>query len=103
MYYMIERCILVHDIGLTKYKKKIGSDVLRCPEQGQSGPGPSLTPRARASSPWPWPLISGASPPIFGLAPWTFRVGLGWPQGQSPLSLPVDSLPPAKLGSSRSI
>ena len=77
---------------IDEIQKKIGSDVLRPPEQGRSGPGPGPTPRARASSPWPWPLISGAGPPIVGLAPRTFRVGPGRPQGRGPPALPVDSL-----------
>ena len=44
-----------------------GSDVLRRPEQGRSGPGPCLTLRARSSLPWPWPFISGAGPPIYAV------------------------------------
>jgi hypothetical protein len=61
-------------------------------KEGRSGPGPGRTLRARASLHWPWPLILGAGPPIFGPDPRTFRVGPGWPSGQGPLALTMDSL-----------
>ena len=70
---------------IDEIQKKIGSDVLRPPEQDRSDP---------KGQGQPWPLISGAGPPIFGLAPRTFRVAPGRPQGQGPPALPVDCLGP---------